>query len=63
MRSSFYLFISFFGGEGPEAPLSSMIIFTISTSLQIILHGGTFFIFYFGEAAKLGALYNIDFRV
>ena len=51
-----------------------MIIFTISTSLEIILHGGTFFIFFIyiyiyfflgggGGVAKLGALYNIDFRV
>ena len=46
-----------------KAPLSSMIIFTVSISLQIILHGGTFFIFYFWGVTKLGALYNIDFRV
>ena len=62
---------SFFGG--PKAPLSSMIVFTISTSLQIILNGAwrhLFYFFYFflgggggGGVARLGALYNIDFAV
>ena len=60
MRSSFFFWR---GGGGLEAPLSSMIIFTVSISLQIILHGGTFLTFYFRGVAKLSALYNIDFRV
>ena len=54
MRSSFFWrgMGGWGGGEGGgrgrgKAPLSSMTIFTISTSLQIILRGGTFFIFYF----------------